>query len=755
MNLPTLLGQLGVHENSHYCLKIIMLSVLCLTTTLLMSNSAVVVVAAFGGSSHRLMSLPCNKFIRHNYYEEGGCESCCLLLTSTNSIRRTSLANKQKPTRERLKSTTLTIQMSAVPDERSADSSEEGEDANNSKPGRNNVSNSNSNNNKYKRSAKGNNYNNKKNRTSAWQTNNNKMTKQSRQSMGNSTAFNNNNNNSRNTNNNNNNNKGYYPSSAMIKEMKNRITQLERLVAAQTVELHKLRQDWNDLTEAATAFTQVVELLRQAGLTPPPKSSSSTTTPSTNKNNNSNVPLLAAETTKRTKTTKRQSNKNNNEEEQDTQYSSQRAAAHGAPEYEYYDDTEIFGKAPSSVMDAADAAGAAVLAAMLAGKLRMLVDVRDAELNTDPPTLVQFIELAILPVAAGLEGLAGGEEQEDDVEEEKTTARQQQQHHHRVKVVFPTVSKLLEYRKSMCLSAPDVVALSVLGFGSVEERDNLIVFIAPSPDNEEGLKSMMEIINPKNPVDKLRQPVVVLNHHMLPLPSYYNQNFEIVYHLRLLSVHYMATSTSAAAGSDTSSREYVERFLAAQRSGTILTSATEIDSVKNTTAVSEMEEDDSSVIIPSPSSETGLSFEEDEEQLEENDAALEAAMTHAYEAGVHQGLTRAMVIRAYPRPWHVFVDTSPDADVDFEVAATFDAEPTADEVNFAIIECLEGSEREDELVAQQMQEALESGQLNKVSQTLMHLGGGSGGEVDDDDDDDEYGDDDDEDDFTLFGAEST
>jgi len=32
------------------------------------------------------------------------------------------------------------------------------------------------------------------------------------------------------------------------------------------------------------------------------------------------------------------------------------------------------------------------------------------------------------------------------------------------------------------------------------------------------------------------------------------------------------------------------------------------------------------------------------------------------------------------------------------------------------VECLEGSEREDELVAQQMQQALEAGQLNKVSE---------------------------------------
>ena len=67
------------------------------------------------------------------------------------------------------------------------------------------------------------------------------------------------------------------------------------------------------------------------------------------------------------------------------------------------------------------------------------------------------------------------------------------------------------------------------------------------------------------------------------------------------------------------------------------------------------------------------------------------------------------------RPWHVFVDTSPDTDADFEVAATFDEEPTQNDVNFAIVECLEGSEREDEIVAQQMQQALEAGQLDRVT----------------------------------------
>ena len=70
------------------------------------------------------------------------------------------------------------------------------------------------------------------------------------------------------------------------------------------------------------------------------------------------------------------------------------------------------------------------------------------------------------------------------------------------------------------------------------------------------------------------------------------------------------------------------------------------------------------------------------------------------------------------RPWHVFVDLAPDADVDFEVAATFDVEPTVEDVHQSIVECIEGSELEEELVAQQMQAALESGQLEKVNEML-------------------------------------
>ena len=53
-----------------------------------------------------------------------------------------------------------------------------------------------------------------------------------------------------------------------------------------------------------------------------------------------------------------------------------------------------------------------------------------------------------------------------------------------------------------------------------------------------------------------------------------------------------------------------------------------------------------------------------------------------------------------------------------DTTQTFDIEPTQEDVNYAIVECLEGSEREDEIVAQQMQAALEAGQLNRVSDML-------------------------------------
>lgn len=249
---------------------------------------------------------------------------------------------------------------------------------------------------------------------------------------------------------------------------------------------------------------------------------------------------------------------------------------------------------------------------------------------------------------------------------------------------------------AMALAAPEVVALSTLGFDPVEKRDKLVVIVAPAPDDDEGMLALKELLSPSLTGEAIQQPIVLLNYHMYPPPSSGLADFETAYHLRLLTVQYM-------------SRAVAERAL---------------EEVKDDQEEEEVEDESSGA--------------DKSDEDSKNHDALESAMKHAHDVGMNQGTTRAMVIRAYPRPWHVFVDLSPDTDADFEVAATFDNEPSLDELNVAIVECLEGSEREDELVAQQMQQALEEGQLDRVSDMVGEALEG----------------DDDEDDFDMFEEDS-
>jgi hypothetical protein len=250
----------------------------------------------------------------------------------------------------------------------------------------------------------------------------------------------------------------------------------------------------------------------------------------------------------------------------------------------------------------------------------MLVDVRDAELTSDPKLFVEFLELAILPVAAGLEGL------DADMR-------------NRVKIVFPTVKDLMVYRKAMALAAPEVVALSTLGFDPVEEQDKLIVVVAPSPDDLVGVDAFEKLLartqaNYVEPEKRITQPIVAINHHMVPIDMSTFGKFSTVYHLRLLSVQYMTGDATP---------EYVakEQF---ERRRNKKPSKDDQDGVDiSLLGVGEdLSEDDTT-----PTDEFKAEIETD--RSDEDDAALEAAMTHAHEIGVHQGVTRAMVIRAYPK----------------------------------------------------------------------------------------------------------
>ncbi len=374
-------------------------------------------------------------------------------------------------------------------------------------------------------------------------------------------------------------------------DLKKRVVQLETIVSNQMTEIQKLQRKIEDLTRASNIFSNVVDVLREAGI---------------QINEEDDVVVSDAD-----------SGGSDDDQSLPAPKSAQRKTIN--------DDMEIFGLAPKSVTDAADAAGASMLAAILAGKHRMLVDVRDAELTRDPKMFVEFIELAILPVAAGLEGL--GDE-----------------FRNRVKIVFPTVKDLMSYRRSMALAAPEVVSLSTLGFDPVDKRDNLIVIVAPPPDDIAGVSAMKKLIartdkNFVEPDRRITQPVVVMNHHMVPVDMAGFGKFTTVYHLRLLSVQYMTGDAAP---------EYVTKVDPAENS-TQESADTDTDNslVEMTPQVgSEVQNDISNEDTATESNDTSTTGPD---MSEEEDEALEAAMTHAHEIGIHQGVTRAMVIRAYPK----------------------------------------------------------------------------------------------------------
>ena len=405
--------------------------------------------------------------------------------------------------------------------------------------------------------------------------------------------------------------------------MQKRVTQLEELVARQAVDIKRLQEECRDLTEAAAAFAKVVELLRASGLNTDDLDDEHST-----KNGTEVLSLLPGE---------------DENGDNDTVVC-------------VNEDSEIFGTAPSNVMDAADTAGAAILAALLGGQQRLLVDVRDAELTSNADTLVQFIELAILPVAAGLEGL--------------------RLKRNRLKIVFPTVKQLLQYRKTMALAAPEVVALSTLNLDPVEPHDNLVVIVAPAPDDEEGCQVMNQLLQPPEilanddtdvaddngfqpmfPSKGIRQPVVVLNPHMVPMqgPA---ASYEVAYQLRLLSVQYMSSQTCPGEGyvqhgdfkktGNDSGDSIIEADVLGEECDDIemqnelFNEDSMIENIDNLVQLDD--------VHTSSSDDRGTT-----EEAENDEEALEAAMQHAHEVNrgggsarsVVKGTTRAMVIRAY------------------------------------------------------------------------------------------------------------
>ena len=162
-------------------------------------------------------------------------------------------------------------------------------------------------------------------------------------------------------NNNNNNNSSNSDSNSVINNSSNefqnstreelRIKNLERLVASQSVEISRLKTSVSKMNEVLAKVQNFVNVLEKAGL------------------DLDDEDLEAIQIEFET-----EYDDDDIEDIENIDMSRSQISRYSVKsDFEYVDDMEIFGSAPSSVTEAADSAGAAVLAALLAGKLRMLV----------------------------------------------------------------------------------------------------------------------------------------------------------------------------------------------------------------------------------------------------------------------------------------------------------------------------------------------------------------------------------------------
>ena len=180
---------------------------------------------------------------------------------------------------------------------------------------------------------------------------------------------------------------------------------------------------------------------------------------------------------------------------------------------------------PDDLYDAADSSGAALLAGMLCGHRRMLVDISDPSLEEmvqdgalvegSSDRLARFVELMCLPICAALEGLDGLEQ-------------------NRVHIMFQSVRNLMAARNVMSIASDSKVGLGAMSVDStLAPCDAVLVLVAPSvqeggPDLQALLKAAENrtiiVVNPVFPRGT-RAAVFELYE-----PVYYLKGMSIAYH---------------------------------------------------------------------------------------------------------------------------------------------------------------------------------------------------------------------------------
>lgn len=260
----------------------------------------------------------------------------------------------------------------------------------------------------------------------------------------------------------------------------------------------------------------------------------------------------------------------------------------------------IFDTSPTQLYgyESATAAGQAALEAMISGKKRMLIDVSDLELRSNLGTLIQYIDNTTTPL---IETLAT----------EPPPSR--------IKIVFPEVTHLREYKSRTITRASDRVQLCTLSKCSINpERDKLLVLVAPEPESVNELTELRNLIlsaaNHNNNNGTMEIPILVLNYHSVPVAQL-PDGFEKVYHIQYLTI----------------SREDI----IVERRGPKISQEPNETRSKDDALISELF-DDPDVVDNSD----GVGGEHDE---------LEAILQRVDQESKRQPITRAILMRVYPK----------------------------------------------------------------------------------------------------------
>ncbi|CAM9883800.1 unnamed protein product [Ectocarpus fasciculatus] len=119
---------------------------------------------------------------------------------------------------------------------------------------------------------------------------------------------------------------------------------------------------------------------------------------------------------------------------------------------------------PKTNQDAADAAGAGVVAALMEGRRRLIVEVDDSQLRYNSPdfcheAMAEFVELLVLPLTTALENLK---------------ARQ-----NRCKIVIQGAHHASQVKEGMVLDAPASLQVVSLSDAKVAKKDRVVALVAP------------------------------------------------------------------------------------------------------------------------------------------------------------------------------------------------------------------------------------------------------------------------------------